>query len=251
MAARDHTARFSGCRKTVSAGETRRFAMTRAEAARALGMSINSFERHVQPELRIVRRGKLRLFPFARSSAGWRKTRSGSWRRDEGDYARRDPRPQGEDMAKRLPEGICLRHARSCPSRQGALPLHADLPGPGLEPTRPKTAHQNFPHARRRQGLALRRARRPTPRHAPRGRQRHAPPGRRGVDRCRKAASSATAPATSTSPRRCADTSSRFATRLLPALGGASSGHPALGRAAARQPDDGRRRWRRAPSATR
>jgi hypothetical protein len=26
-------------------------------------MSINSFERHVQPELRLVRRGKLRLIP--------------------------------------------------------------------------------------------------------------------------------------------------------------------------------------------
>jgi hypothetical protein len=42
---------------------THRLAITRAEAARALGVSINSFERHVQPELRIVRRGKLRLIP--------------------------------------------------------------------------------------------------------------------------------------------------------------------------------------------
>ena len=41
----------------------RRLAITRAEAARALGVSINSFERHVQPELKIVRRGKLRLIP--------------------------------------------------------------------------------------------------------------------------------------------------------------------------------------------
>jgi hypothetical protein len=40
-----------------------RLAITRVEAARALGVSINSFERHVQPELRIVRRGKLRLIP--------------------------------------------------------------------------------------------------------------------------------------------------------------------------------------------
>jgi len=40
-----------------------RLAVTRAEAARSLGVSINSFERHVQPELRIVRRGKLRLIP--------------------------------------------------------------------------------------------------------------------------------------------------------------------------------------------
>jgi hypothetical protein len=37
--------------------------LTRQEAAAALGMSINSFERHVQPELRLVRRGKLRLIP--------------------------------------------------------------------------------------------------------------------------------------------------------------------------------------------
>ena len=42
-----------------------RLAVTRAEAARALGVSINSFERHVQPELRIVRRGKLRLIPVS------------------------------------------------------------------------------------------------------------------------------------------------------------------------------------------
>ena len=40
-----------------------RLAVTRIEAARALGVSINSFERHVQPELKIVRRGKLRLIP--------------------------------------------------------------------------------------------------------------------------------------------------------------------------------------------
>jgi hypothetical protein len=64
VAARDHTARFSGSSDTRERrAQMRRFAMTRAEAARALGMSINSFERHVQPELKIVRRGKLRLIP--------------------------------------------------------------------------------------------------------------------------------------------------------------------------------------------
>lgn len=42
-----------------------RLALTRVEAARALGMSIDSFERYVQPELRLVRRGKLRLVPVA------------------------------------------------------------------------------------------------------------------------------------------------------------------------------------------
>ena len=42
-----------------------RLALTRAEAAAALGMSLDSFERRVQPELRIVRRGSLRLVPVA------------------------------------------------------------------------------------------------------------------------------------------------------------------------------------------
>jgi hypothetical protein len=64
MAARDHTARFSASSDSRERRpQMRRFAMTRAEAARALDMSINSFERHVQPELKIVRRGKLRLIP--------------------------------------------------------------------------------------------------------------------------------------------------------------------------------------------
>lgn len=40
-----------------------RFALTREEAARSLGMSVDSFERHVQPEVKLVRRGKLRLVP--------------------------------------------------------------------------------------------------------------------------------------------------------------------------------------------
>lgn len=41
-----------------------RIAYTRAEAAHALGMSVDSFERHVQPYVRLVRRGKLRLIPL-------------------------------------------------------------------------------------------------------------------------------------------------------------------------------------------
>lgn len=41
-----------------------RIALTRAEAAEALGMSLDSFERHAQPELRLVRRGRLRLVPI-------------------------------------------------------------------------------------------------------------------------------------------------------------------------------------------
>jgi hypothetical protein len=40
-----------------------RLALTREEAAAAIGMSVDSFERHVQPTLRLVRRGRLRLVP--------------------------------------------------------------------------------------------------------------------------------------------------------------------------------------------
>lgn len=38
--------------------------LTKAEAAEALGISIDSFERHVQPELRVIRRGRMRLVPL-------------------------------------------------------------------------------------------------------------------------------------------------------------------------------------------
>jgi hypothetical protein len=40
-----------------------RRALTREHAARSLDMSLDSFERHVQPEIRLVRRGRLRLVP--------------------------------------------------------------------------------------------------------------------------------------------------------------------------------------------
>ena len=40
-----------------------RLALTRAEAAASIGVSLDSFERYVQPELRLIRRGRLRLVP--------------------------------------------------------------------------------------------------------------------------------------------------------------------------------------------
>ena len=39
--------------------------LTKAEAATALSMSIDSFERYVQPHVRCIRKGRLRLFPIA------------------------------------------------------------------------------------------------------------------------------------------------------------------------------------------
>ena len=42
-----------------------RVTLTRPEAAAALGISVDSFERHVQPDLRLIRRGRIRLVPLA------------------------------------------------------------------------------------------------------------------------------------------------------------------------------------------
>jgi excisionase family DNA binding protein len=42
-----------------------RLALTRREAAEALGISVDSFERYVQPEVKVVRCGSLRLFPIS------------------------------------------------------------------------------------------------------------------------------------------------------------------------------------------
>ena len=42
-----------------------RFALSRKEAAASLGMSLNHFERHVQPELKVALSGQLVLIPVA------------------------------------------------------------------------------------------------------------------------------------------------------------------------------------------
>jgi hypothetical protein len=42
-----------------------RLALTPTEAAAALGMGLTSFKKYVQPQLRIVRRGKLRVIPVS------------------------------------------------------------------------------------------------------------------------------------------------------------------------------------------
>ena len=40
-----------------------RILLTRKEAAAAMGVSRNTFERHIQPDLRLIRRGRLVLVP--------------------------------------------------------------------------------------------------------------------------------------------------------------------------------------------
>ena len=48
----------------MSSATVPRVTLTKPEAAASLGMSVDSFERHVQAELRVIRRGKLVLVPL-------------------------------------------------------------------------------------------------------------------------------------------------------------------------------------------
>lgn len=54
---------------------TARVALTRAEAAAALGISLSHFERFVQPELALIRTGRLRLVAV-RELERWAKKHS-------------------------------------------------------------------------------------------------------------------------------------------------------------------------------
>jgi len=45
-----------------------RLALSREEAAASLGMSLDSFERHVQPSIRMCRLGRMRLVPISELS---------------------------------------------------------------------------------------------------------------------------------------------------------------------------------------
>lgn len=51
-----------------------RIALTREEAAASLGMSLDSFEKYVQPHLRIIRLGRVRLVATEELQEWARKT---------------------------------------------------------------------------------------------------------------------------------------------------------------------------------
>jgi hypothetical protein len=51
--------------KSSTAHTAPRLALSRAEAAAALGMSLRHFQRHVQPHVCCVYSGQLRLYPVA------------------------------------------------------------------------------------------------------------------------------------------------------------------------------------------
>ena len=45
--------------------DTTRLALSRSEAAAALGVSLRHFQRHIQPHVRCIYSGQLRLYPVA------------------------------------------------------------------------------------------------------------------------------------------------------------------------------------------
>lgn len=63
-------------------GPVPRLALDRAEAAASLGMSLDSFERYVQPHVRIIRLGRMRLVALAELE---------DWARSAGERAAQPP----------------------------------------------------------------------------------------------------------------------------------------------------------------
>ena len=51
--------------KPQPAASVPRLALTRAEAAEALGVGLTTFKTRIAPELRVVREGKVRLYPVS------------------------------------------------------------------------------------------------------------------------------------------------------------------------------------------
>ena len=51
--------------RTEATGPVPRLALTRAEVAEALGVGLTTFKTRIAPELRVVREGKVRLYPVS------------------------------------------------------------------------------------------------------------------------------------------------------------------------------------------
>jgi hypothetical protein len=57
--------RWGAAAEAAPIAEAGRLTLSKAEAAEALGISVDHLQRHVLPELRIVRSSRLRLIPVA------------------------------------------------------------------------------------------------------------------------------------------------------------------------------------------
>jgi len=60
--------------KASAISPVQRVALTREEAAASIGVSLTTFEQHVQPDLRLVRIGRVRLVPVEELERWTRET---------------------------------------------------------------------------------------------------------------------------------------------------------------------------------
>jgi hypothetical protein len=99
-----------------------RYTLTRREAAASLGISINHFERRVQPELKVVISGQLILIPMPSSSVGSSATRAGWWR----PAVSATDRPASAISAGRRDSGRAVLHDADRTGAAQETPRHAN-----------------------------------------------------------------------------------------------------------------------------
>lgn len=96
----------------LQTGRVPRIALTREEAAAALGMSLDSFERYVQPHLCIIRLGKLRLVAVGELE---------DWARRAGDQPAQRSTREGVRFVEQRKRPGDVGAPRARPTREGEL----------------------------------------------------------------------------------------------------------------------------------
>ena len=121
-----------------------RVALTREEAAAALGMSLDSFERHVQPTIRLVRRGRMRLVPGQRARALAGRERRAAPRevavrwREVGRRALQRARPVAHDDRSAMSKKNRSREPGHHGAPRPRLPQPRRRAAPARRPSRPQ-----------------------------------------------------------------------------------------------------------------
>ncbi len=82
-----------------------RVALTRGEAAESLGVSLSFFKERIQPELRVIRLGSVRLFPIA-DLERWAAERARRVEDDLESQGAKSPREAGTSGGRRRAKKI-------------------------------------------------------------------------------------------------------------------------------------------------
>jgi hypothetical protein len=96
-------------------GPVPRLAVDRAEAAAALGMSLDSFERYVQPHVRIIRLGRMRLVALSELE---------DWARSAGERAAQPP--AGQRVRSLRTKSAGRRANAPGPAQEDLSPMHTE-----------------------------------------------------------------------------------------------------------------------------